>query len=239
MEFAIAKRRGKCRRRRSKKRLRERVKREVRSARHWMVFPECNVTDARGTLMTGTMQADAFWKNYAVAQEWQKRHSITWWRSRCVALEHENKLLRDKVRLLARYRGYRNTQKDDCHVEDNNDDDGDEDDTTGENRAELGADSNENFEFNVTEDMLSFFETSERHKREMRQKHGSNQLKNSDEVPFVGAAEKARVRKEEADQLYGAASSEILVMETALQSAVERYEDTANPQYWPNISLKP
>jgi len=71
MEFAVAKRRGKWRRkRRSKKRLRER---EVRSnTRHWMVFPEY-VTDARETLATGTMQADAFWKNYAVAQEWQKR----------------------------------------------------------------------------------------------------------------------------------------------------------------------
>lgn len=66
-----AKRRGKWRRkRRSNKRLRER---EVRSnARHWTDLPEY-VTDARETLATGTMEADAFWKNYAVAQEWQKR----------------------------------------------------------------------------------------------------------------------------------------------------------------------
>lgn len=38
-----------------------------------MVFPEYSATDAREILTTGTMQAEAFWKNYAVAQEWQKR----------------------------------------------------------------------------------------------------------------------------------------------------------------------
>lgn len=74
MEFVVTKRHGKCKRKRRlkalKKRQRERIKREVRSAR---LLPECNVTDARETLATGTMQADAFWKNYAVAQEWQKR----------------------------------------------------------------------------------------------------------------------------------------------------------------------
>lgn len=70
MEFAVTKRRGK-KKRRLKKRLRERIKREVR---HQMVFPE-HVTDTHETLATDTrtMQADAFWKNYAVAQEWQKR----------------------------------------------------------------------------------------------------------------------------------------------------------------------
>jgi len=75
MEFAVAKRRRKSRRkRRLKKRLRERVKREVKFTRPRMTFPEY-VTDTRETLATDTrtMQADAFWKNYAVAQEWQKR----------------------------------------------------------------------------------------------------------------------------------------------------------------------
>ncbi|TGZ56592.1 uncharacterized protein [Temnothorax longispinosus] len=243
MEFAVkTKRHGKQRRkRRLKKRMRERIKCEVRvrSERHWKVFPEY-VTDARETLATGTMQADAFWKNYAVAQEWQKRHSITWWRSRCVALEHENKLLRDRVRLLARYRGYRDTRQDGYHAEGNGEGNND-DDTRDENHAELGTD-NEDLEFNVTEDMLNFFETSERHKREMRQQDGFDRAaheENSEETPFVGAAEKAWVRNKEAELLYGDAGSKILAMETALQSTVERYEDTANPQYWPNIPLKP
>ena len=73
-ECAIAKRRKKWKRKRRLKRLKKRLReREVMfNASHWTTFPEY-VTDARETLTTGTMQADAFWKNYAVAQEWQKR----------------------------------------------------------------------------------------------------------------------------------------------------------------------
>ena len=73
-ECAIAKRRKKWKRKRRLKRLKKRLReREVMfNASHWTAFPEY-VTDARETLATGTMQADAFWKNYAVAQEWQKR----------------------------------------------------------------------------------------------------------------------------------------------------------------------
>lgn len=163
------------------------------------------------------------------------RHNIVWWKSRCIALEHENKLLRDKVRFLAQRRNYRDTRKDIYPAEDNGDNDDDQD----ENHTELDT-SNENLEFIVTEDVLNFFETSERHKREMRRKYGSDRTTQEEEkTPFVGAIVSARMRKEEADLLYGDASSKILAMEAALRSTVERYEDTANPQYWPNIPLKP
>ncbi|KAL0102001.1 hypothetical protein PUN28_018514 [Cardiocondyla obscurior] len=237
MEFAATRRRGKLKKkRRLKKRLRERSKREVRSTRHW-IFPECSVIDACETLAMGTMQADAFWKNYEVAQEWQKRHSITWWRSRCIALEHENKILRDKVRFLAKYRGYQDTQEYDCRAENNSND---ESNTRVDDNAGLET-NNEDLEFNVTEDVLNFFETSERHKRELREKRKFNIAAEENilegTTSFVSAAERARVRKEEADLLYGEAGSKILAMETALQSTVERYEDSANSQYWPNIPL--
>lgn len=169
------------------------------------------------------------------------RHSITWWRSRCVALEHENKLLRDKVRLLAQRRGYRDTRENGYRAEDDDDADDDEDDNAaGENHVELDTDR-EDLEFTVTEDMLNFFEMSERHKQEMRRKYGSRTAReeeNPEGTPFVSAAERTRARKEEAALLYGDAGPKILAMETALQSTVERYEDTTNPQYWPNIPLK-
>lgn len=161
------------------------------------------------------------------------RHNITWWRSRCVALEHENKLLRDKVRFLAQRRGYRDTPQDRYQNYSDNK-------ARKENYAKLDT-SDDNLEFNVTEDMLNFFETSERHKREMRQKRGSGRdvHENSEEISFIGATERARMKKEEAKLLYGDAGSKILTMETTLQSMIERHEDTANPQYWPNIPLRP
>ncbi|XP_018406916.1 PREDICTED: uncharacterized protein LOC108782999 [Cyphomyrmex costatus] len=232
-ECDIAKRRKKWKRKRRLKRLKKRLcEQEVRfNASHWTAFPEY-VTDARETLATGTMQADAFWKNYAVAQEWQKRHSITWWRSRCVALEHENKILRDKVRSLAQHRGYRDVQKDyNYHVDNDNDDDQEDND-------------NEDMEFNLTEDVLKFFETSERHKQELRRKreteyseaehseteHEMDNLEEQHlaEEPFVDAVESSQVKKEETDLLHNDASSKILAMKIAPQSTVERHEDTAN-----------
>ncbi|XP_018356612.1 PREDICTED: uncharacterized protein LOC108756926 [Trachymyrmex septentrionalis] len=225
-ECAIAKRRKKWKRKRRLKRLKKRLReREVRfNASHWTAFPEY-VTDAQETLATGTMQADAFWKNYAVAQEWQKRHSITWWRSRCVALEHENKLLRDKVRSLAQCHGYRGFRENYNYRADNDNDDAEEDNDTE-------SDTNENLEFNVTEDLLNFFETSERHKREMRLKRECSETEheeeNLEEESFVGAAESIQMKKDEADLLQGDAGSKILAMETVPQSTIEQYEDTAN-----------
>jgi len=218
-----------------KKRLRERIKIEVRSAKHWRVFPEYNVLNPRETPAMDTMHADAFWKNYAMGQDWQKRHNITWWRSRCIALEHENQVLRDKMRLLAQRRDYHDIPKSDYHAEDNGDD------AQAGHHADLNTNS-EDLEFNVTEDMLNFFETSERHKRELREKYGPKKTvheKNSEETPIIGGAESARMRKEEANLLYGEAGFKILAMETALQSIGDRFEDIANPQYWPNIPLKP
>lgn len=138
------------------------------------------------------------------------------------------------MRLLAQHRNHRDTWEDRYHVEDEDDDD------KGKGEKHIDTD-NEDLEFTVTEDMLNFFETSERHKREMRRKYGfrtAREDENPEETPFVSAAESARVRKEEAALLYGNAGSKILAMETALQSMVERYEDTTNPQYWPNIPLK-
>ncbi|EGI70625.1 PREDICTED: uncharacterized protein LOC105146670 [Acromyrmex echinatior] len=223
-ECAIAKRRKKWKKKRRLKRLKKRLReREVRfNASRWMAFPEY-VTDARQTLATGTMQADAFWKNYAVAQEWQKRHSITWWRSRCIALEHENKLLRDKVRSLAQHRGYRGFRENYNYRADNDNDAQEDNDTE--------SDTNEDLEFNVTEDLLNFFETSERHKREMQLKRESSETEYEEEnleESFVDAAESTQMKKDEADLLQGDAGSKILAMETTPQSTIEQYEDTAN-----------
>lgn len=143
-------------------------------------------------------------------------------------------MLRDKLRSLAQEcRCYRDTR------EDSYQDDGNSEAQEG-SHADLGT--SDDLEFNVTEDVLNFFETSERHKREMRRKHGSGRAckdENSEEIPFVNAAEIARARKEEAELLYGDSGSKILAMETALRSTIEQHEDTANPQYWPNIPLKP
>lgn len=133
-------------------------------------------------------------------------------------------MLRDKVRSLAHRRGYRNSRENYNYHADNDNDDAQGDDTE--------SDTNEDLEFNVTEDMLNFFETSERHKREMRLKRECSETeyeeKNLEEKPSVGTAESTQVKKEEANLLQGDAGSKILAKEISPQNMVERYEDTAN-----------
>lgn len=101
----------------------------------------------------------------------------------------------------------------------------------------------EEFEFTVTEEMLSFFEKSERHRRKMKQKYKSikdtQKDKSAEDNLIIGGAESARARKEEANELYGEESSKILAMETALQATVDNYKDKVKSQFWPNIPLKP
>ncbi|XP_057336344.1 TBC1 domain family member 5 homolog A-like [Microplitis mediator] len=46
---------------------------------------------------------DSFWDTYKFAQDWQHKHQVNWWKSKCIALEHENNLLRDKIRELVGY----------------------------------------------------------------------------------------------------------------------------------------
>lgn len=165
---------------------------------------------------------------------------MTWWRSRCLALEYENEMLRNKVRLLAQHRAYPNTviTQENNHYKENNNEDAQEKNCTGFN-SDI-----EDVELNVTEDMLKFLETSERHRRQLKQKRKSKKTVHKKKdlvegISIIDGAESVRARKQEADLLYGDDSSKILAMETALQATTNKYKDTVNPQYWPNIPLKP
>lgn len=243
MDFVATKRCKKWKKKRylRRKRLQERSRIEVKSAKHWEVFSEyINLFDTRKILGTSMMQADAFWKNYAIAQEWQKRHNITWWRSRCLALEYENEMLRNKVKSLAQHCANPNTviTRENNHHKKNNDKD-----TQKKNYTRFNSDI-EGLEFNVTEDMLNFFETSERHRRQLKQKRISEKIVSEEEylvgeIPIIDSAESFHAKKEEANLLYGDGGSKILAMETALEAAANKYKDTMNPEYWPNIPLKP
>lgn len=153
-----------------------------------------------------------------------------------MALEHENEALRNKIRSLVRDSCPKTERTDNANHADYYEEDNDD----AQNEMEQKTD--EDFEFDITEDMLSFFEQSERHRRELK-KHKSKGTVRKEETPeetsVVGGAEIARARKEEASLLYGDDASKILAMETALQATVDNYKDKVKPQYWPNIPLKP
>lgn len=76
MEYLSVKRSKNRRKKRNvRKRRRERIKLEVKSIKSQRLIGElADVSFCKEEIIANTMQADAFWKNYAAAQEWQKRY---------------------------------------------------------------------------------------------------------------------------------------------------------------------
>ena len=219
-----------------KKRRRNQIKFEVKSAiRQRFISEYSNRFNVREKLYSNTMQASSFWENYTVAQEWQKRHNVTWWRTRCFALEHENQQLRDKLRSLA----CQNAQQCSWRAQkgqDYMDPDVEEEEDVGDAES---VEENENLEFHVNEDMMSFLEQSIRHKIELKKKREAESLAKDEEECIQGGAAWMHARNNNAKLLYGESSPTILAMETALQTSVDRHKDKAKPQYWPIVPLKP
>lgn len=147
-----------------------------------------------------------------------------------MALEYENEILRNKIRSLVNQSHFSEAN----HQKENIKDDQEE--------AVYGQDIDE-LEFTVTEELLRFFEKSERHRREMKGRHNSDEEMDKEESAednvIIGGAASDRIRREEANALYGDASSKILAMEAALQATLDNYKDKVKPQFWPNIPFKP
>ncbi|XP_014219200.1 gem-associated protein 8 [Copidosoma floridanum] len=185
-------------------------------------------------LKNNTMDANAFWENYSAAHEWQKRHNVTWWKTRCYALEHENRVLKETIRNLMQssnsksHSVFETNQHEQFH-EDNLDE---EEETC----------TDENLEFHVNEDMMTFLTQSIRHKIELKTQKESElsdqESKDDDQQAEENIFEKTRKRSEIAKLMYGEASTKILAMEAALQATLDRHMEKSKPQYWPNIPLK-
>ncbi|KAK0175465.1 hypothetical protein PV327_009213 [Microctonus hyperodae] len=196
-----------------------------------------------------TMTANAFWENYKVAHDWQHRHNVAWWKSRCIALEHENRALRDKIKEQAATCNVNinNEKQSEKYLPENtqnrNHTDEDEDiyeyDAVDEENLE---EDDQNLEFHVDEEMMKFLEQSIRHKMELKRIRKCeddkliNDQKNSINIESGEAIINQRIN--DAKLLYGAASLRILAMETAVQASIDQHKDRAKPHYWPNIPLK-
>lgn len=164
------------------------------------------------------------------------RHSITWWRTRCIALEYENQILKDKLKSLV----CQSSQQYTSHKRKKS---GYKYQNGGEKCEETRFNEEaENLEFHIDEEMMSFLEQSMRHKFELKKLRESEtciKKRKEEEENIQGGATWMHARNSNAKLLYGEASPTILAMETALQTTVDRHKDKAKPQYWPIIPLKP
>lgn len=226
------KNRKKKRNSKSKRRLKRKL--AARGATNRRTIFSNNIPPMRDEPQSHTMDARSFWENYKVAQEWQQRHSVAWWKSRCRALEYENHALRQKVR----NEGSKQASPPRLFKSENNV----TEDVDESKYEEDASDNDENFEFEVDKHMLNFLEQSVRHKMELKQIRESETEESPadpiSELPFVTVAARERAKMEDARLLYGDASPGIMAMEAALQATVDRHKDRAKPYYWPNIPLK-
>lgn len=164
------------------------------------------------------------------------RHNVTWWKTRCYALEYENHVLKTSIKNLMQNqnRSHNSSGRSQSAKQHNLEDiESDNDDENNED---------ENLEFHLDENMMDFLAQSIRHKIELKNKKESEEIaeenKESSEEKAEGGLVWVHKRNEDAKLLYGPASPRILAMETALKTTIERHLDKAKPQYWPNIPLK-
>lgn len=127
-------------------------------------------------------QCNWFWENYYNAIEWQERHQVAYWKSRSIALEYENTLLHQYVQSLICNGGnpvchtiHKRVPKVSkiCSIpspEEQIWNTKEQQQGKPSNSAEQckGDSSNQDeFEFQITEEMMDFFEQSIRHKMEL------------------------------------------------------------------------
>jgi hypothetical protein len=129
-------------------------------------------------------QCNWFWENYYNAVEWQERHQVAYWKSRSIALEYENTLLHQYVQSLVcndGNPGYLTMHKHvakvptSCSVSSpkekiwnmNRQQQGKPKPSSSEEQHKRDSSNQDEFEFQVTEEMMDFFEQSIRHKMEL------------------------------------------------------------------------
>ncbi|KAJ9587773.1 hypothetical protein L9F63_018799 [Diploptera punctata] len=119
-----------------------------------------------------------FWKNYYSALEWQERHHIAYWKSRSIALEYENNILHQYLQMYAcndgngqnnstRSRRMKEKHKHAHSSKRNEERERDKRKIFSVESNDEKSDENE-FEFQITEEMMDFFEQSIRHKMELQ-----------------------------------------------------------------------
>jgi hypothetical protein len=144
---------------------------------------ECNTWHTSHSLpqpFGDTSQCNWFWENYYNALGWQERHQVAYWKSRSIALEYENTLLHQYLRQICNdeNQGYFKVQKHiskiptSCSVSSPRGKKWSMKQQANRNNSskkqEKREDSNQDeFEFQVTEEMMDFFEQSIRHKMEL------------------------------------------------------------------------
>ncbi|PSN55017.1 hypothetical protein C0J52_04139 [Blattella germanica] len=206
-------------------------------------------------------QCNWFWKNYYTAFEWKERHQVAYWKSRSIALEYENNLLYQYLQSITFnntnqvWQAASNGNSKKCDAAQTNTVENQNFSASyGHEKEELeeeeeeDEDEDQEEEYEVSEEMMAFFEQSIRHKlerqkqREAEEKEketlDSGKSSDSDDPTLPPKSQIGLKRTQEKKLMYGKAAPMIMGMETAMQLSFDRNCDLKQPKLWPNIPLK-
>lgn len=156
-------------------------------------FKKCNYSASYKMPESKNLTSDWYWSNYQKAFEWQGKHLAAHWKACALALQDENKYLLQLIQsthpqesikvpytkqtlsrgmsFQPRCKEYRNSceshiEREELETEENNGNDDDEDESL-EDSYTLEKNENEDFEFEMSEEMIKFFQESFKHKMEL------------------------------------------------------------------------
>lgn len=184
-----------------------------------------------------------FWQNYLKVLEWKDNHELAFWKSRSVALEHENAFLHDYIKNIVTKRNIplksiitkpvnlqsscskskkrhrkRNRKRKKSQ-------------RTGDILKKVQfTKEDEVLEFEINDEMLNFFEQSIRHKLTLKKENDEKESKN-DYLPSIHRI--GIDRQEDMNKLYGSFAPMISGMEAAMQLSFNRIIEKKHPEFWP------
>ncbi|GAB6019470.1 gem (nuclear organelle) associated protein 8 [Chamberlinius hualienensis] len=174
-----------------------------------------------------------FWSHYSTGMNWIRRHKVAYWKARAKADEYENRAMRQYIN----YHLTTNTPRPEtvCYYENHNN-------YNDEHGVESSDDEKLEIEMEITDDMLAFLETSDRHRQQLKAEKESlddDTHEKTAEKDLEAPLEHPGIKRStEMNILYGSKAPMIQAMETATQLSFNRNCDHSQPKYWPNLPLR-
>ncbi|XP_046651256.1 gem-associated protein 8-like [Daphnia pulicaria] len=180
-----------------------------------------------------------YWKNYRHGLSWYSKHQISYYRSKMVSMDYENSFLHWFMQHQLQVETQPILTQDESASL-----------PSLSKVNERKVPQNEEFEMEITGDMLEFLKKSMKHKKERDETNTTQEVKyiNVDEIPIERVASDSQnntstnvldEKHHESDyfHLYGADAPRIQAMETAVQLNFNRNCDRKQPKPWPNMPL--
>lgn len=179
----------------------------------------------------------AYAENFTRAATWQLKHELAYWKSKAMALEHENLILHRTVRQIIGHNDKKNISfaaTSPAESYENLPEDQYSDDA-----SDVQDEASEK-DFEVSEEFIQFLRENQEYRESARKERERIKNQNDDEQKQIkemeaGPSENTEDNQETLKKLYGDNSERIAALEMSLKAKFISIMDRDEPTYWPNI----